>query len=121
MTDRSQWRVVDQSKPTSNADVSPTLSKHDALLPMMQRDGYTPKYVPERFRDREICLAVVRQDGPALPYVPSALKDREMCLVTVRDGGALLEPVPEALRDGEIQEATRRYSEQRKRFSPTLR
>ena len=76
----------------------PTPAMYLAVL----QDGGSLMYVPEEFRNDEICLAAVKQDGGNLMYVPQALRTEEIYRAAVQQDGRNLVYVPQALRNEEI-------------------
>jgi hypothetical protein len=56
------------------------------------------RFVPDRFKTQDVCLAAVQTVGTALEFVPDNLKTKEMCVAALKSGGEALEYVPEKLQ-----------------------
>ena len=84
-------------------EVNPELKEdfRKICLAAVKQNGYALQYVPEKLKDREICLAAL-QNGGELEYIPEKLKDREMYLAALKQNGGELEYIPEKLKDREI-------------------
>ena len=62
------------------------------------------KFIPEKYRDYNICLEAVKQNGFALYYVPKELRTKELCEIAVQQNGYALEYVPDELITKELCE-----------------
>ena len=53
----------------------------DHWLAVVQQDGWSLEYVPDRLKTPDLCLAAVQQDGLALQLVPDHLRTPDLCRI----------------------------------------
>jgi hypothetical protein len=55
------------------------------------------RFIPYKYKTKELCEMAVRNDGYSLQYVPEELKTKEMCELAIEQNGMALQHVPEEL------------------------
>lgn len=90
------------------------------------RNGYTLHFMPDHFKDmdlcmravkgyggnledvpkhlinKELCIEAVKQNGLAINYVPHDILDKEICLTAIRNYPYILKDIPNKLKDRDI-------------------
>ena len=60
------------------------------------------KFIPEKYRTKELCELVIKQNGIALEFIPKELITEELCELAVKQNGWSLDFVPEYLKTKEM-------------------
>ena len=55
------------------------------------------RFIPDKYKTKELCEIAVQQNGYALEYVPEKLKTKELCELAIEQNGMALQHVPEEL------------------------
>jgi len=69
------------------------------------------KYMPDKFKDMDICLEAVKKEAASLKYVPKEFKTAELCMIAVKEWGGVLQYVPGIFKTAELcLEAVKQHS-----------
>jgi hypothetical protein len=78
------------------------LKTPDICLAAVRKNGKTLRYVPEKLKTPYICLEAVEQNSYALRYIPDNLKESQFYIRAVKQDGNALKYVPEEFKTPEI-------------------
>jgi len=107
-----QWKKALQTEAKTVLRFMPDEFKDmDICLEAVKKEAASLKYVPKEFKTAEICNEAVKQGGSALEYVPEHLKTAELCMIAVKEWGGALQYVPGIFKTAELcLEAVKQHS-----------
>ena len=65
----------------------------------LRRNNNVLRYIPEKYRSRDMCFEAVKKNGWALEFVPGEYRNEALCLEAVKNDGAALMFVHEKYRN----------------------
>jgi hypothetical protein len=95
-TDTSRWRYGQCIVDDVFSEMSKELVTEEFCMAVVQKNGYTLRYVPNELKTQAVCRSAVESCGYLLD-VPEALKTEELCLIAVQKKGSALRNVPKKL------------------------